>query len=362
MQVNDEATCDTWYQALLERAPDYAGIFFVGVRTTGVFCIATCRARKPRRENVQFYSTMRSAQEAGFRPCKVCRPTENAASPPQEVEKALALLRHHAGMKISDRVLREHQISPEALRRWFRKHQGMTFQAYQRMQRVNDALLSLKSGRTATETAFDSGYDSLSGFGYTFKKLTGAAPTGVVSVILMQRFTTPLGPMVVCATDKGVCLLEFTDRKMLKREIDALQRVYQARILAGENAHTQQAIKEIEAYFCGTRTHFTVPLDIPGTPFQQAVWQALRQVGYGETAHYALLAAKTGRPDAVRAVASATGANRIAIIIPCHRISGKAGGLTGYGGGIARKKWLLEHEEALTSSAAVKVPLPLPGQ
>lgn len=344
MQMFDDAVCDSWYQALLARASDYVGIFFVGVKTTGVFCIATCRARKPKRENVLFYSSVKSAIDAGFRPCKVCRPTENACSAPADVEKALALLRSDAHGKISDSVLREHQIGPESLRRWFLKHHGMTFQAYQRMLRVNNAMQALKSGRKATETAFDSGYDSLSGFGYTFKKLTGAAPSDLASVILIHRFTTPLGPMFVCATDTGVCLLEFTDRRMLETEFGDLQRLCKARIIAGENAHTRQAVKEVEEYFLGIRTAFTVPLDTPGTAFQRDVWQALQQVEYGMTDHYAMLAGKTGRPDAVRAVANATGANRIAIIIPCHRITGKNGAMTGYGGGIARKKWLLEHE------------------
>lgn len=359
MQMNDDAICDNWYQALLARATDYVGIFFVGVKTTGVFCIATCRARKPKRENVVFYSDMKSAVDAGFRPCKVCRPTENACSAPPFVEQALALLRSNAQTRISDGFLREQQISPEALRRWFMKNHGMTFQAYQRMLRVNSAMQSLKSGRKAIETAFDSGYDSLSGFGYTFKKLTGAAPTDVVRVILIQRFTTPLGPMFVCATEKGVCLLEFTDRRMLETEFGDLQRLCQARILAGENAHTRQAVKEIEEYFLGTRTHFTVPLDTPGSAFQHHVWQSLLRVECGRTESYAMLAAKMGRPEAVRAVANATGANRIAIVIPCHRIIGKDGALTGYGGGIARKKWLLEHEQ---QPALAKEPLPLPVQ
>jgi AraC family transcriptional regulator of adaptative response/methylated-DNA-[protein]-cysteine methyltransferase len=344
MLVNDDAVCDTWYEALIARASDYVGIFYVGVKTTGVFCIATCRARKPKRENVLFYSSIKSATAAGYRPCKVCRPTENACSAPPEVEKALALLRDHSPTKISDAFLREHQISPEALRRWFLKHHGLTFQAYQRMLRVNDAMQSLKSGRNATDTAFDSGYDSLSGFGYAFKKLTGSSPSDVVNVILIHRFTTPLGPMFVCATEKGVCLLEFTDRRMLETELGDLQRLCKARILAGENTHTRQAVREIDEYFAGIRSQFTVPLDTPGTAFQQQVWQALVLVECGNTDHYAMLAERIDRPAAVRAVANATGANRIAIIIPCHRIIGKDGTMTGYGGGIARKKWLLEHE------------------
>lgn len=351
MQQQDESTCDIWYQALLARATDYAGVFFVGVKTTGVFCISTCRARKPKRENVLFYSDFSAALAAGFRPCKVCRPTENAFTAPPAVEQALALLRAQGNVKISDAQLRERNISPEAIRRWFIKNHGMTFQAYQRMLRVNTAMQELKSGRKAIETAYDSGYDSLSGFGYTFKKLTGHAPTHRAQVIVIQRFTTPLGPMFVCATEKGVCLLEFVDRRALETEFSDIQRLFDARIIAGENEHTRLAVKETGEYFAGVRQRFTLTLDAPGTAFQQHVWQALREVGYADISHYGKLAQQIGNPKAVRAVASANGANRIAIVIPCHRIIGKDGSMIGYGGGIARKKWLLEHEAKYQHSA-----------
>lgn len=354
MQQQDESTCDIWYQALLSRASDYAGVFFVGVKTTGVFCISTCRARKPKRENVLFYNDISAALAAGFRPCKVCRPTENAFSAPPVVEQAMALLRTQGNVKISDAQLRERNISPEVLRRWFLRHHGVTFQAYQRMLRVNTAMQELKSGRKAIETAYDSGYDSLSGFGYTFKKLTGRAPTQRAQVILIQRFTTPLGPMFVCATENGVCLLEFVDRRALETEFSDIQRLFDARIIAGENRHTRQAEKELGEYFAGTRQRFTLTLDTPGTAFQQHVWQALGCVGYAGVSHYGGIAAQMGNSKAVRAVASATGANRIAIVIPCHRIIGKDGAMTGYGGGIARKKWLLEHEAKYQQSAELR--------
>ncbi len=351
MQQQDESTCDIWYQVLLARATDYAGGFFVGVKTTGVFCISTCRARKPKRANVLFYSDFSAALAAGFRPCKVCRPTENAFTAPPAVEQALALLRTSGSVKVSDAQLREHSISPETIRRWFIKNHGMTFQAYQRMLRVNTAMQELKSGRKAIETAYDSGYDSLSGFGYTFKKLTGHAPTHRAQAIVIQRFTTPLGPMFVCATENGVCLLEFVDRRALETEFSDIQRMFAARIIAGENEHTRQAVKEIGEYFAGERQIFTLALDAPGTTFQQQVWQALREVGYAGVSHYGMLAQQIGNPKAVRAVASANGANRIAIVIPCHRIIGKDGSMTGYGGGIARKQWLLEHEAKYQHSA-----------
>lgn len=345
MKVTDSSQCDTWYQALLDRASEFTGVFFVGVRTTGVFCISVCRARKPKRENVDFYDDFKSALDAGFRPCKVCRPTENAFTAPDFIAQALGMLRENPKARVSDTELRQKGIGPERVRRWFLQNHGMTFQAFQRMQRVNVALQELKSGRTATDVAFDSGYESLSGFGYTCKKLTGHAPSESRQVILIHRFTTPLGPMFVCATERGVCLLEFVDRRMLETEFSDLQRLLKARIMAGENRHTRQMEAEMGEYFAGTRQQFEVTLDMPGSEFQRTVWEALQAVPFGETSHYQALAKQIDKPAAVRAVAGANGANRVAIVIPCHRIIGKDGSLTGYGGGIARKAWLIAHEK-----------------
>ncbi|WP_299996408.1 bifunctional transcriptional activator/DNA repair enzyme AdaA [uncultured Cedecea sp.] len=344
MEVTDNTLCDIWYQALLERASDYTGVFFVGVKTTGVFCLSVCRARKPKRENVLFYRDMKSALAAGYRPCKVCRPTENAHSAPEYIEQALQLVRHQPKIRITDAYLRTHGLSPERVRRWFLQNHGITFQAFQRMQRVNVAMQELKVGRSATDVAFDSGYESLSGFGYTYKRMTGAAPTSVSDVILIHRFTTPLGPMFACATERGICLLEFTDRRMLETEFRDLQRLFRARIMSGENSHTRQAEQEVGEYFQGTRQQFDLQLDTPGSDFQQSVWRGLRDIPYGQTTHYQALSEQINRPTAVRAVASANGANRVAIVIPCHRVVGKDGSMTGYGGGTARKEWLLKHE------------------
>lgn len=345
MKVDDNSQCDIWYQALLERAVAYTGVFFVGVKTTGVFCISVCRARKPKRENVEFYNDFKSALDAGYRPCKVCRPTENACTAPAFIEQALRLVREKPKERVSDTELRQNNISPERVRRWFLQNHGITFQAFQRMQRVNVALQELKTGRAATDVAFDNGYESLSGFGYICKKLTGYAPSENQQVILIHRFTTPLGPMFVCATARGVCLLEFVDRRMLETEFRDLQRLFNARIIAGENNHTRQAEKEMAEYFNGHRRVFDLALDTPGSPFQQRVWAQLCRVPFGDTDNYQSLAIGIGKPGAARAVAAANGANRVAVVIPCHRIIGKDGSMTGYGGGIARKAWLIAHEE-----------------
>lgn len=352
MKITDNAQCDVWYQALLARSTEFTGVFFVGVKTTGVFCISVCRARKPKRENVEFYEDLQSALAAGFRPCKICRPTENACTSPDFIEKALELVRGTPKERISDAELRQNNISPERVRRWFLQNHGITFQAFQRMQRVNVALQELKAGRSTTDVAFDNGYDSLSGFGYTCKKLTGSAPSSQRQVILIHRFTTPLGPMLVCATDRGICLLEFVDRRVLETEFSDLQRLLNANIIAGENGHTRQAEKEIGEYFTGQRQQFSVALDTPGSEFQSIVWQGLQRISYGATTSYQAVAVDTGKPTATRAVASACGANRVAIIIPCHRVVGKDDSMTGYGGGIARKAWLINHENTISKKAS----------
>lgn len=188
---------EIYYKALLEKDESYVGVFYAGVKTTSVFCIATCRARKPKFENVEFFSSFKSALDAGYRPCKICRPTENSA--PGEIIKAISLISNNPKNKITDYQLRQNQLSPEIIRRWFKKHYGITFHAYQRMYRINNAFQELKSGKNVINTAMDSGYNSLSGFGYTYKKIMKKSPStsNQQDIILIDRFTTPLGPMLV---------------------------------------------------------------------------------------------------------------------------------------------------------------------
>lgn len=347
MLVTNSKDIEKYYQALVTKDEQFIGTFYVGVKTTGIFCIATCTARKPKFENVEFYTEAKELLQNGYRPCKVCKPTQNAHQPPEEVQQAMAMLKESPDQKIRDFELREQGLSPEKIRRWFKKHHGMTFQAYQRMIRINTAFQSLKKGESVTSSAYDSGYESLSGFGYTFKKMVGSAPeeSKDKAIILITRLTTPLGPMYTCATDDGICLLEFTDRRMLETEFHDLQKRLNAIILVGENAHTRQLKVELAEYFAGERHHFEVTLHHPGTPFQQSVWRALLQIPYGSTRSYQQQAEFLNKPKAVRAVASANGHNRIAIVIPCHRVIGKDGSLTGYAGGLERKRWLLDHEQ-----------------
>ncbi len=345
--ISNPAKQEEYYQALVERSSQYAGIFYAGVKTTGIFCISTCRARKPKKENVIFFSTARQALQYGFRPCRVCRPTENAGSPPEEIRHLLSIITDNPGTKLRDQDIRKLGYAPERIRRWFKTNMDITFQGYQRMIRLNTAYEELRQGESVTHSALEAGYESLSGFGYAYRNTFQNNPSEAenMNILFLERFTTPLGPMYACAGDAGLSLLEFTDRRMLESEFADLSKRLKARIIQSTHPILDQTRSELEEYFDGKRTEFTVPLNAPGTPFQQDVWSVLQNIPYGGTRSYKEQALALGKPNAVRAVARANGMNRIAIIIPCHRVIGSNGELTGYAGGLPRKRWLLDHEQ-----------------
>lgn len=335
------------YDVIGRKGSDYEGLFVTAVKTTGIFCRPSCRARKPKVENVAFYDTAQQALQHGYRPCKVCKPMEKLGETPDYVSELIKELHLNPDSKISDHDLKQRGIEPSYIRRWFKKHHNMTFHSYQRMLRINSAFNRMQSGEAIINCALESGYNSLSGFNDSYRAILGASPSHSHHKVVLNitRFTTPLGPMFACASPKGVCLLEFTDRRMLETEFKDLSKRLNAVILPGESLLLSQVQSEIEEYFSGDRKSFTVPLDMPGTPFQQSVWQVLQGIPYGETRSYQQQAQVMGKAKAVRAVASANGHNRIAIIIPCHRVIGSDGSLTGYGGGLHRKKWLLDFEK-----------------
>ncbi|TKG94302.1 methylated-DNA--[protein]-cysteine S-methyltransferase [Puteibacter caeruleilacunae] len=347
MQIQELSKISECYQAVKNRDTSYIGSFFFGVKTTGIFCIPSCRARTPKPENMVYYTQVNELLSEGYRPCKLCKPTLNAYEMPEDVQKAIRLIHESPLDKVKDTHLKEHGISPVNIRRWFKKHYGMTFQAYQRMFRINMAFQELKEGKKVTDSAFDSGYGSLSGFAYTFKTLLGKQPnkSKELSVIHIQRMTTPLGPMFVCASEKGVCLLEFADRKMLEKEFLHLQQKMNAIILLGDNKHIKQATKELNEYFQGYRKSFSTPIDQRGNSFQMQYWGQLSNVPCGETVSYTALAEQL-ETDETR-IRSANGMNKVAIMVPCHRVISEYGDLVGYGGGLERKRWLIEHEKSI---------------
>ena len=337
-------------RAYLKKDASYDGIFFLGVRTTGIFCRPSCPARKPLPENVNYFSNVREAVFAGYRPCKRCRPLDTNGRPPEWVNRALTLLKGNEE-RIKDFELRRSGIDPFRVRRYFQKHYGMTFQAYCRSQRMGGALDQLRRGASLDDVALGNGFESHSGFRDAFTLTFGRAPGASQSLdcVVVAWLESPLGPLVAAANDQGICLLEFTDRRMLETQFRTLKKLFSSAIVPGENAHLKRLRKELEQYFAGDLKQFTVPLVYPGTPFQERVWNELLRIPYGETRSYEDLARRAGAPGAQRAAGTANGANRIAILIPCHRVVNKDGKLGGYGGGLWRKQYLLDLEKGTRS-------------
>ncbi|QEC43600.1 bifunctional transcriptional activator/DNA repair enzyme AdaA [Pseudobacter ginsenosidimutans] len=341
-------TNERMYQAIIDKDPSFEGQFITAVKTTGIFCRPTCTARKPKPENVEFLPSTAEAMRRGYRPCKVCHPLESAGEAPEQIRVLMKKIQDDPTTKLKDWDLVQLGLEPSQVRRWFLKNHGITFHAYQRMFRLNTAFTKIRNGESVTAAAFDAGYESLSAFGDSFRNVYGVSPSNSrqKGLINITRLETPLGSMFACATGEGICLLEFTDRKMLETELKWLSKHLNASIVQGANKHFDQLQRELQEYFDGKRKDFTVPLFMPGTVFQQEVWKMLITIPYGTTRSYKMQAMKLQRPEAIRAVANANGMNRVSILVPCHRVIGEDGKLTGYGGGLHRKQWLLDHEKA----------------
>jgi AraC family transcriptional regulator, regulatory protein of adaptative response / methylated-DNA-[protein]-cysteine methyltransferase len=342
-----ELTKEIMYQAIVDKDTSFEGVFFTAVKTTGIFCRPSCTARKPKFKNVEFLETSKECILKGYRACKVCRPLQSLSYTPVEYQKIIDDLTDNPSIKFKDYDLKQKGIEPSQIRRWFLKNHGITFQAYQRMMRINSAFKKIQNGESITHTAFDAGFESLSGFGDSFKNIFGVSPKHgrQQSIIDLKRIETPLGTMIACATQKGVCLLEFSDRKMLETELKSIAKLLNATIIQGYNKYFDLLESQLTEYFAGQRREFEIPLHTPGSEFQNVVWCALQRIPYGQTKSYKEQAVAIGKPESIRAVANANGMNRLSILVPCHRVIGSDGNLTGYGGGLWRKKYLLDLEK-----------------
>ncbi len=334
------------YAALVKRDPAWDGVFFAAVKSTGIFCRPTCPARKPRAAGVEYFATAQEALLAGYRPCRRCTPASNGA-PPTWVSGLLERIERRPAARVTDSDLRGLSIDPARARRYFKSHYGMTFHAWQRARRMGMALADVRRGRTLTGAGLRHGFESESGFRDAFARVFGAPPGRGrgITYLLARWLETPLGAMVAVGDEEGLCLLEFVDRRALETELQALRRRFGCAIVPGDTGPLNRAAGELAAYFEGRLRHFTVPLGLSGTPFQSRVWERLLRIPYGETASYASIASDLGRPGAQRAVGRANGDNPIAIMVPCHRVVRSDGSLCGYGAGLWRKKWLLDHEK-----------------
>lgn len=341
-----EETKKEYFQALLAKKTEYEGLFFVGVKTTGVFCRPTCPARKPKFENCEFFETAQQALLASFRPCKRCKPLSHPSQISKPIQKLIDAVEKHPERRWKDKDFEELAIDASTVRRQFKKRFGMTFVAYARARRMGLAMKQIKEEEKVIEAQLSTGYESGSGFRDAFSRIMGAAPTkmGNLSVLKASWIDTPLGPMIAIASEQALYLLEFVDRRGLEREIERLRKKTHSAIIPGRTESIDLIEKELQLYFAGKLRKFQTALSLLGSPFQKRVWEELLKIPHGETRSYAEIAIAIGKPAAFRAVALANGANQFAIIIPCHRVINTSGELGGYGGGLERKKWLLHHE------------------
>lgn len=352
----------TMYRALCRRDPAYEGVFLFCVKTTGIFCRPTCKAKRPRPENVEFVPGVSEALQAGFRPCRLCRPMDGTKPVPPLVERLRRAVESAAEGRVTDKDLAALGIEPSTARRQFKAYHGMTFHAYQRARRMGLALREVKSGRAVIDVQLDRGYESTSGFREAFGRVFGAPPRGAAAAACLYacRIETPLGTMLALADDAGLRLLEFVDRRGLERELVGLRRRLKCAIVPGAHPYLAQVATELAGYFEGKRTAFDVPIAPVGSAFQLRVWEELRRIPAGRTCSYTELARRVGLARGHRAVARANGSNMLALVIPCHRVIRADGDLCGYSGGLWRKQRLIERERR--HAAAAQVPDTLPSR
>jgi AraC family transcriptional regulator, regulatory protein of adaptative response / methylated-DNA-[protein]-cysteine methyltransferase len=325
------------------------GVFYYAVLSTGVYCRPSCPSKRPRRENVVFFRAREAAEHAGFRPCKRCKPDSAAASDPngQLVEKVCRYIAAHPDQPVTLEVLsRALGISPFHLQRTFKARTGITPRAYADSRRLNSLKAGLREGHSVTRSLYDAGYGSSSRLYERSTAQLGMTPSryrkqGAGVTMHYTIAPTPIGRMLLAATERGVCAVRFGDStENLERELGL--EYPKAEIIRSDRKLGGQ-VKALRAIMQGESSG-SLPLDIQATAFQRRVWEELQAIPRGTTKSYSKIAADIGHPKAARAVARACATNPVAIAIPCHRVVREDGAMGGYRWGVDRKKKLLALE------------------
>ena len=344
-----ETTSDPRWAAVVARDPAADGTFVYSVRTTGVYCRPSCRARPARPENVRFHSTCGDAAAAGFRPCKRCKPDQASLAEQHAamVTSACRVIEASSKAPGLETLAAQAGMSPFHFHRVFKAVTGLTPRAYAIAHRGKRVRKELERSSTVTRAIYESGYNSNGRFYAGSQDVLGMTPTtyragGANAGIRFAIGECALGSILVARSDRGVCAI------LLGDDPDALARKLEERfpraVLIGGDAEFEQLVAKVVGFVEAPALGLDLPLDVRGTAFQQRVWQALREIPAGKTASYAEVAARIGAPGAVRAVAQACGANGLAVAIPCHRVVRTDGTLSGYRWGVERKRALLERE------------------
>ncbi|MEH2031056.1 MAG: bifunctional DNA-binding transcriptional regulator/O6-methylguanine-DNA methyltransferase Ada [Nostoc sp.] len=338
----------TLWEAVLNRDPSFVGQLFYGVRSTGIYCRPICPSRRPNRNQVCFFQSAQEAEIAGFRPCKRCQPQSETVP---STAKVLAVCRYIEAQ--GDRIPTLSELcsqvgmSSSYLQRRFKQIIGVSPFQYADALRSQRLKQRLQSGEEIAHAVYDTGYGSSSQLYEKAPKQLGMTPktyqqAGKTISIVYAIAPCPLGYLLVATTEKGICAVKLGDEAD-KLEHILNQEFHQAHIIRDDHTH-KEWIQAILNFIAGGKVHLDLPLDVRGTAFQKQVWQALQKIPYGETRTYTDIACDIAKPQAVRAVGNACGANPIALIVPCHRVLRSDGSLGGYHWGIERKQKLLTQE------------------
>ena len=333
---------DTAWAAFMRRDRAWDGRILGAVKTTGIYCKPSCPARRPKRENVEFFADAEEARAAGYRACMRCKPDE-VARDREAVAQAVKLIEQAEEAPSLAALSAAVGYAPHHFQRLFKRDLGVSPADYARALRTRRSEAALKVNERVTDAVYDAGYSGPSSFYSDAKERLGMTPSawrdgGRGETIRWTHFDSPLGEMLIAATSKGICRLTFEDSE------NTLKRLFPKATLVRDDGGLKELVEGALAAIERPLAMPDLPIDVAGTAFQEAVWRELRKIPAGETRSYAEIAAAIGCPKAVRAVGSANGDNHVCVLIPCHRVIRSDGSLGGYGGGIHRKKKLLASE------------------
>ena len=354
---------EKWWEAVLARDANQDGQFFFAVSTTGVYCRPSCPAKRPRRENVAFYRRPEDAEKAGYRACLRCKPRSASGNPQTATVKEMCrYIEQHLDEPVTlERLAKVFGQSPFHLQRTFKKTLGITPRAYADSCRMGLLKRNLQAGRSVTHALYEAGYSSSSRLYERTASQLGMTPDkyrrGAIAASIRYTCTnSPLGRMLVAATDKGICAIQFADTD--DELTEGLKREFPFAVRKREDASMRSWTNTVLRQISGHKTNRSLPLDIQATAFQRRVWDHLQSLPFGTTQSYGEVAKAIGRPTAARAVARACASNRIAVAIPCHRVVREDGEMGGYRWGVERKKALLQMEQqgSQNSAAAPSAP------
>lgn len=347
---------EIFWQAVQRKETRFEGLFFTCVKTTKIFCKPTCTARLPKRENVEFVRTWEEAEMKGFRACLRCQPKLEITVNPQIeiILQACELIETEENISLEN-LAEELKISPYHLQRTFKEIIGVSPKKYAENLRLEKFKNEIKQGSDVVTAMYESGYGSSSRLYENITDKLGMTPKtyqkGGKGMKIEYAITNcELGKMLVARTEKGVCALTFGDDENFLLEKLALE--YPNAEITKNETNLKEYVEEILQNLAGKNKRIVLPIDVKATAFQMQVWDALRKIPYGETLSYKQVAESLGNPKAVRAVARACATNKVAVVIPCHRVVGSNGSLSGYRWGIERKKKLLETEKNQKSETA----------